>query len=86
VAVSPRGQVTPESRSRVDLPQGDPTAGLADVLWEIVFSDYKPADGLHWPHRMVTSAAGRKIEDLRLGKFKINPKIDPSVFKPRSQR
>jgi hypothetical protein len=84
MAVSSRGQVSSEDPSR--LPSGDPSAGLADVEWQVVLADYKVADGLNWPHQMTTSAGGRKIEELRLEKFKINAKIDPAVFTPRRQR
>jgi hypothetical protein len=84
------GQVkSPEQLTReqlASLPTGDPSAGLADVEWQVVLANYKVADGVNWPHRMTTSYGGRKFEDLQLAKFKINPKIDPAVFAPRRQR
>jgi hypothetical protein len=83
--VSSGGQVK-SSEGPTSLPTGDPSAGLADVEWQVALADYKVADGLNWPHRMTTSYGGLKIEDLQLGKFKINPKIDPAVFAPRKQR
>jgi hypothetical protein len=83
--VSSGGQVK-SSEGPTNLPTGDPSAGLADVEWQVVLADYKVADGLNWPHRMTTSYAGHKAEDLQLGKFKINAKIDPAVFTPRKQR
>jgi len=83
--VSSGGQVK-SSEGPTSLPTGDPSAGLADVEWQVVVADYKVADGLNWPHRMTTSYGGLKVDDLQLGKFKINPKIDPAVFTPRKQR
>jgi hypothetical protein len=62
------------------LPSGDPTAGLSEVDWETTVGDYQTADGLTWPHRLTTTFGGKTWEDVRLGKFKINPKIDPKIF------
>ena len=73
------GQVT---RSPTNLPPpGDPTAGLAPVEWRLTFGDYKTANGLTWPHRFTTTVDGKKFEEMRLGTFKINPKIDPKTFR-----
>jgi hypothetical protein len=63
-------------------PPGDPTAGMADVEWELVLSDHRKTDGVLWPHRMVTSYAGKIFEDTKVDRFRINPDIDPKVFTP----
>jgi hypothetical protein len=74
------GQVTSTSPMNMP-PPGDPTAGLAPVEWRLSFSDYKTANGLTWPHRLTTTVAGKKFDEMRLGTFKINPKIDPKLFR-----
>jgi hypothetical protein len=61
---------------------GNPAGNLDEVQWQLIISDYRAADGLTWPHRFVSSYAGHKYEDLKLGAFKINAKIDPGVFRP----
>ncbi len=64
-------------------PAGDPTSGMPDVPWEMTISDYRAADGLTWPHRMTTTVGADKYEELRLGRFRLNPGIDAKVFAPR---
>jgi hypothetical protein len=64
-------------------PAGDPTSGMPDVPWEMTISDYRVADGLTWPHRMTTTVGADKYEELRLGRFRLNPAIDAKVFAPR---
>jgi hypothetical protein len=90
VTMSSTGTMTVNSRtgavrsaSPPILPAGDPTAGLPDVVWEMTISDYRQADGVNWPHRMATTIAGNNYEDLRLGRFRLNPSIDAKVFAPR---
>jgi hypothetical protein len=48
----------------------------------IYFSDYKTAARLTWPHRFKEVVAGVVSVDIRLSKFKINPKVDPARFVP----
>jgi hypothetical protein len=67
-----------------DFPTDDPTAGMADVPWEMTIADYRLADGLNWPHRMVTTVGADKYEELRLSRFRLNPAIDAKVFAPRN--
>jgi hypothetical protein len=50
------------------------------VEHQMFFSDYKHSAGLNWPHRLKEVVAKRLVADTRLGKFKINPKIDPARF------
>lgn len=81
VTVSPqRGTVGMSSPGPL-LP-ANPTAGLPDVQWQLAFTDYRVDDGVRWPHRIARTYPGRDYELVRLGKFRINPKINASVFKP----
>ena len=66
-----------------EFPAGDPTSGMPDVLWEMTITDYRAADGLNWPHRMTTTVGGNKYEELRLGRFRLNPAIEAKTFAPR---
>ena len=63
-------------------PSGDPAAGRALVERRLYFSDYKLENGLNWPHRLKEVVDGEVISETRLGKFKINPKLDPKRFEP----
>jgi hypothetical protein len=63
-------------------PSGDPAAGRAMVERRLSFSDFKLADGLNWPHRLKEVVDGEVITETRLGKYKINPKLDPKRFEP----
>ena len=49
----------------------------------MTIADYRVADGLNWPHRMATTVGADKYEELRLGRFRLNPAIDAKVFAPR---
>lgn len=69
----------PSMFSSYSLPSFHP-AELAPVEWELVIGDYRRKDGLNWPHRLTTSMGGRKHDEVRLGTFKINPKVDPRQF------
>jgi hypothetical protein len=57
-----------------------PTAAPPNVMWRLVLSDFKVQDGLNWPHRLKVTTGTKVTEDVRLGKFKINPKIDARKF------
>jgi hypothetical protein len=72
----------PPPPQRIELPR-DPTEGMAPVEWEVTFTDYKTEGGLTWPRRFTTSFDGQKWEELRVNRFRINPKIDPKTFNPR---
>jgi hypothetical protein len=84
-AVAVRGgqsmPVTRPEMAPIALPAGDPTAGMPDVEHQMTISDYKVDNGLNWPHRFVDRVNGKVFEDVRLGKFKVNGKINPSAFR-----
>jgi len=64
------------------IPTGDPTAGLPLVEHQLSLGDYRTSDGLTWPHRLTDRVEGQVAEDMKLGRFRINPKINPRTFKP----
>ena len=59
---------------------GDRAAAVPLVERRIFFSNYKNTAGLNWPHRLREVVGKQVVTDTRLGKFKINPTIDPSRF------
>jgi len=62
------------------LPGGDPAAGLPKVLHQLRFEDYRPENGLNWPHRFVERVGTQVWTTTKIGKFRINPKIDAKTF------
>jgi hypothetical protein len=58
----------------------NPTAGMADVEYRMAIGEYRSVSGLTWPTRFTTTAAGKKVEDVRLKVFKINPSIKETTF------
>lgn len=60
-----------------------PPGSLTPVEWAVTFSGYKTDAGLTWPRRFVTTIGGKKREEMRLGKYKINAPIKPDVFEPK---
>jgi hypothetical protein len=70
----------PPGAVMLDAVPGDPrSVPLVEHAWSI--SEYRVADGLNWPHRFTERVEGRVLEDMTLGKFKLNPKIPDSTFK-----
>lgn len=73
------GQVVSQSQPAFD-PMGPPPRPEPDVTWRSDFSEFKVQDGLNWPHRFREMLGDKVTADMKLGKFKINPKIDPRRF------
>jgi hypothetical protein len=73
------GQVVSQSTPSF-VPTGPLPPALPDVTWQLVFSDFKVQDGLNWPHRFKEMMGSEVTRETRLGKFKINPKIDARKF------
>ena len=55
---------------------------LPPVEHQLLYQDYKTADGLTWPHKFIERVGGREYSTIKLGKFKLNPKINPKRFNP----
>ena len=73
-----------ELEARAKLVQEQAKAfGLTLPLVEhrLVLSDMRDADGLHWPHKFTEYVEDTVIEEVKLGKFKINARINPGRFK-----
>jgi glyoxylase-like metal-dependent hydrolase (beta-lactamase superfamily II) len=57
-------------------------AVLGDVVAEIVFSDYRPVNGVQLPHRVVNRTAGEVTQDLQYSEIKANTSPADSMFEP----
>jgi hypothetical protein len=62
-------------------PMPDPMS-LPPVEHQLFFDGYKTADGYTWPHQLVEKVGGKVNVTIKLGKYKINPKIDAKKFDP----
>lgn len=80
VTTNSRGGVVSESPGS---PMPSAPGPQQDVLWSMTIEDYKTDAGITWPRRFRTTIAGKRYEDVKLGKYKINQAIKPSVFEPR---
>jgi hypothetical protein len=81
VAVDSSGRVRGASPPSLP-PPGDPTAGVALVEWRLEFSDFRTTDGVTWPRRFKTSYGGTAYEDVKINQVRLNPSINPKVFRP----
>ena len=50
---------------------------MGPIRW--LFKDFKVQDGITWP-RVIEEEFDGKSEEIRLGRVKINPKIDSGKF------
>lgn len=88
VLVGPTGSTSPVQGTMqgslpdpvVSLPVGDPTASLPYVVWTMTIRDYKVSEGLNWPRRFTTGYDGKEYEDLRVSRYRLNPKVDLKIF------
>lgn len=85
IVSSSRGGSSVSSVSPPPILPANPTENLADVQWQLTIADYRAANRLTWPHRLSTTFGGRKYEDVKLGTYRVNSKIDPGMFR-RSSR
>jgi hypothetical protein len=53
------------------------------VEHRLYFSHYEKSDGLNWPHSIKEVVAKMPMVEIRLGKFKINQRVDPTRFEPK---
>jgi hypothetical protein len=44
------------------------------------FADYRPVNGLRWPHLIRHTAGGQTVEELRFDRFTLNPIFDARTF------
>jgi len=79
---SSSGSGTVVSTSPPPVLPANPTKDLPEVQWQLTVSDYRKANGLNWPHRLTTEFDGKKWEDIKLGTYRVNSKINAAVFRP----
>ena len=73
--VMPPAPVLPPPAPRVTVPA--PSRGMGHSRW--LFREFKAQDGVTWP-RVIEEEFDGKTEEIRLGRVKINPKIDAKKF------
>jgi hypothetical protein len=71
--------VLPPSAPSVPAPQPTSTArrGMGQSRW--LLQEFKVQDGVNWP-RVIEEEFDGKTEEIRLGRLKINPKLDARKF------
>jgi hypothetical protein len=79
----PAGQVPSRTMPMVPpmLPPPPMVAGGPDkVLYELTLSDYRTDKGVTWPRRITVAVGGAIWESFRIGRYDVNPKINPRTF------
>lgn len=62
------------------LPSNAP-ATAKRTLAVIEFSDYRFVGTLRWPHRLITTIDGRRVEDATVTRYDVNGKIPEEMFR-----
>jgi len=57
-------------------------AVLGDTITEVVFSDYRPVNGVQLPYRVVTRIGGELVQDLQFSEIKVNTSPTDTSFEP----
>jgi len=57
-------------------------AVLGDTVTEVVFSDYRPVNGVQLPFRQVNRVAGEVVQDLTFSEIKANVGAADAMFEP----
>jgi glyoxylase-like metal-dependent hydrolase (beta-lactamase superfamily II) len=57
-------------------------AVLGDAINEVVFSDYRPVNGVQLPHRVINRTAGEVVQDLQYSEIKANTSPADNLFDP----
>lgn len=57
------------------------TAVPGSGVFETVFGDYRTVEGMTMPFSIKTVAAGMTLNEMKLTKIEVNPKLDDAVFK-----
>jgi hypothetical protein len=52
------------------------------VEYRLVYSDYKPIDGIKWPMRIARVVDGQTKEEMIFDRIRVNVRIDPKKFQP----
>ncbi len=45
------------------------------------FSDYRPVGHLNWPHRLVTTLDGNRVEDATVTRYDVNVRLSDKMFR-----
>ena len=56
-------------------------AGARPVNVRTEFSDFRVVSGLRWPHRLVTQADARPVEDAVVQRYEVNAKLSDKMFR-----
>jgi len=81
VIAVPRGQ-SPGRMPEPSFPAMPDPLSLTPVEHQLFFDDYKTADGFTWPHTLIEKIGGHVTSTVKLGKYKINPSLNPKRFDP----
>jgi hypothetical protein len=61
-----------------------PPAGTSTVEHRMFFADHREADGLRVPFRIRRAVGAETVEETAFDRIRINGKVDPRRFEPRS--
>jgi hypothetical protein len=82
VKAGPRGSEV-LGHTPAQVPAADPAAGLPLVEHRLIVSDFERQDGLNWPRRLQHVVGKDVVEDIKVRRFRINPRMDPRKFEIR---
>ena len=60
-------------------PDAAPTAKPIQTVIE--FSDYRPVGNLRWPHRLITTIDGKRVEDAKVTRYDVNVTLSDKMFR-----
>jgi hypothetical protein len=55
------------------------------VEYRMFYADYKAVDGVKLPTRIQRMIAGQPVDELELGRIRVNPRLDAKTFAPASE-
>jgi hypothetical protein len=61
-----------------------PSSGTSTVEHRMFFADYREVDGLRVPFRIRRAVGAETVEETAFDRIRINGKVDPRRFEPRS--
>ena len=75
------GQVVSQTPPVGGATRGDPAPMTRPIVtWRLVPSEFKTQNGVNWPRRFQVLYGRQVSEEMRLGSYRINPKINPRRF------